>query len=249
MALARLNMPGVVLYGGSIAPGQFHGREVTVQDVFEAVGAHAAGPDDRQRLQAARGQRVSRRRRLRRPVHRQHDGDRLRNARHLGARQRQRAGDRSRQGQRRASDRRADRQARQAGLPAARHHHRKRRSRMRSRWSPRPAVRPTPCCICWRSRSEAGVELELDDFDRISARTPLIADLKPSGRFVATDLHAAGGSPLVIKRLIESGQIDGDAMTVTGRTLGEERGQARRKRRDSKWCGPSTTRSSRTAAW
>ena len=57
MALARLNIPGVVLYGGSIAPGQFHGREVTVQDVFEAVGAHAAGTDERRRLQAARGRR------------------------------------------------------------------------------------------------------------------------------------------------------------------------------------------------
>jgi len=66
---------------------------------------------------------------------------------------------------------------------------------------------------------EAGVELALDDFDRISDRTPLIADLKPSGRFVATDLHRAGGSPLVIKRLIDGGWIDGRARTVTGGTL------------------------------
>src|SRR5262249_54082082 len=73
---------------------------------------------------------------------------------------------------------------------------------------------------------EAGVQLTLDDFDRISARTPLIADLKPSGRFVATDLHAAGGSPLVVKRLVESAGIAGDAMTVTGRTLAEESARA-----------------------
>jgi len=73
---------------------------------------------------------------------------------------------------------------------------------------------------------EAGIELELDDFDRISAKTPVIADLKPSGRFVATDLHAAGGSPLVIKRLVEAGWIAGDAPTVTGRTLAEESASA-----------------------
>jgi dihydroxy-acid dehydratase len=69
---------------------------------------------------------------------------------------------------------------------------------------------------------EAGVPLELADFDRISARVPLLADLKPSGRFVATDLHAAGGSPLVAKRLVEANAIDGAAATVTGRTIGEE---------------------------
>ena len=69
---------------------------------------------------------------------------------------------------------------------------------------------------------EAGVELTLPDFDRISSKTPLFVDLKPSGRFVATELHAAGGSTLVVKRLVESGAVAGDAPTVTGRTLGEE---------------------------
>jgi dihydroxy-acid dehydratase len=73
---------------------------------------------------------------------------------------------------------------------------------------------------------EAGVDLKLDDFDRISARTPVIADLKPSGRFMATDLHAAGGSPLVIKRLIDAGWMAGDMPTVTGRTLSEEAASA-----------------------
>jgi dihydroxy-acid dehydratase len=73
---------------------------------------------------------------------------------------------------------------------------------------------------------EAGVELELADFDRISARVPLLADLKPSGRFVATDLHAAGGSPLVAKRLVEAGAVDGSAQTVTGQTLGAEASRA-----------------------
>src|SRR6185503_3021894 len=73
---------------------------------------------------------------------------------------------------------------------------------------------------------EAGVELALDDFDRISARVPLLADLKPWGRFVATDLYAAGGTALVAQRLVEAGAIDPGAPTVTGRTIGEEAAQA-----------------------
>jgi dihydroxy-acid dehydratase len=73
---------------------------------------------------------------------------------------------------------------------------------------------------------EAGLDLSLEDFDRISARVPLLADLKPSGRFVATDLHAAGGSPLVAKRLVEARAIDGSAPTVTGRSLEQEAADA-----------------------
>jgi len=73
---------------------------------------------------------------------------------------------------------------------------------------------------------EAGVPLALEHFDRVSARVPLIADLKPGGRFVATDLHRAGGIPLVARRLIEGGFIDGSALTVTGRTLGAEAAEA-----------------------
>jgi dihydroxy-acid dehydratase len=74
---------------------------------------------------------------------------------------------------------------------------------------------------------EAGVDLRLEDFDRISAKTPLLADLKPSGRFVATDLHAAGGSPLVVKRLVDAGLLAGSVPTVTGRTLAEEIAEAK----------------------
>jgi dihydroxy-acid dehydratase len=73
---------------------------------------------------------------------------------------------------------------------------------------------------------EAGLALELADFDRISARTPLYVDLKPSGRFVATELHGAGGSPLVARRLLEAKAIDGSAPTITGRTLGAEAADA-----------------------
>jgi dihydroxy-acid dehydratase len=70
--------------------------------------------------------------------------------------------------------------------------------------------------------NEANIPLTIDDFDRISARVPIIADLKPAGRFVATDLYAAGGTPLVAKRLIDAKLIRGEALTVTGRTLAEE---------------------------
>src|SRR6516165_7862255 len=69
---------------------------------------------------------------------------------------------------------------------------------------------------------EAGVPLSIDDFDRISSRTPILADLKPGGRFVATDLYAAGGTPLVAKRMLEAGLLQGECVTVSGSTLGEE---------------------------
>ena len=73
---------------------------------------------------------------------------------------------------------------------------------------------------------EAGVELELEDFDRVSSRTPLLADLKPGGRFVATDLYRAGGVALVAKRLLEAGLLNEAEQTVTGRTIGEEAAEA-----------------------
>jgi dihydroxy-acid dehydratase len=69
---------------------------------------------------------------------------------------------------------------------------------------------------------EVGVDLAIDDIDRISRRTPLLCDLKPGGRFAAVELHRAGGIALLTRRLIEGGHIDGDALTVTGRSLGEE---------------------------
>jgi dihydroxy-acid dehydratase len=69
---------------------------------------------------------------------------------------------------------------------------------------------------------EAGVPLEIEDFDRISSRTPLLADLKPGGRFVATDVYRAGGIPVVAKRLLDAGLLHGDCLTVTGRTIADE---------------------------
>ena len=69
---------------------------------------------------------------------------------------------------------------------------------------------------------ELGIELTMDDFERISRQTPLFADLKPGGRFVATDLYAAGGVPVILKRLAKAGILHGEAITVTGKSIGEE---------------------------
>jgi len=75
--------------------------------------------------------------------------------------------------------------------------------------------------------NEAKISLSIDDFDRISSRVPILADLKPGGRFVATDLYAAGGTALVARRLLEAGLLRGECLTVSGRTLGEEAAAAK----------------------
>jgi dihydroxy-acid dehydratase len=102
-----------------------------------------------------------------------------------------------------------------------------------SRIVTRESIENAIACICASGGStngvlhllavarEAGIALEIDDFERISKRTPLLADLKPGGRFVATDLYASGGVPVILKRLDEAGLLHRDAMTVTGQTIGE----------------------------
>ena len=221
MALARLNIPGLVLYGGSIAPGHFHGREVTVQDVFEAVGARAAGrmtESDFKMLEdvacpgagACGGQFTANTMAI---------VCECLGIAALGS------------GSVPATDPAKARVGHRVGEQVVSLVQRNLRPRQ---IITRKAIDNAIAVVAATGGStnavlhllaianEAGVGLMLDDFDRISARTPLIADLKPSGRFVATDLHAAGGSALVVKRLVESGGIAGDAMTVTGRTLAEE---------------------------
>jgi dihydroxy-acid dehydratase len=221
MALARLNMPGVVLYGGSIAAGNFHGVNVTVQDVFEAVGAHAAGrmsSADFKLLEdvacpgagACGGQFTANTM----SIVCESLGISVLGANSVPA---------------------LDPHKAEVGRAVGERTVALARSRLRPREIiTRTAIENAIAVVAATGGStnavlhllaiakEAGVELELADFDRISARTPLIADLKPSGRFVATDLHAAGGSALVLRRLIESGHVTGSALTVTGRTLAEE---------------------------
>ncbi len=221
MALARLNTPGLVLYGGSIAPGEFHGREVTVQDVFEAVGAHASG-----RMNDADFQLIEDRAC---PGAGACGGQFTANTMAivcealgisvLGS------------GSVPATDPEKAHVGKAMGEQVVRLVESGRRPRD---IITRRAIENAIAVVAATGGStnavlhllaiarEAGVELALPDFDRISARTPLIADLKPSGRFVATDLHAAGGSPLVIKRLIEGQKIDGTTLTVSGHTLAED---------------------------
>ena len=225
MALARLNVPGVLLYGGSIAPGHWHDRQVTIQDVFEAVGAHATGSitdADLCRLEddacpgagACGGQFTANTMAI---------ASEFLGIAALGS------------GSVPATDPRKAAVARGAGERVM--------ELVRSGLRPRDvitraALENAIAAVATTGGStnavlhliaiarETGLELELADFDRISARVPLLVDLKPSGRFVATDLHAAGGSPLVAKRLVEAGAVDGTAMTVTGRTLAAEAAQA-----------------------
>jgi dihydroxy-acid dehydratase len=221
MALARLNIPGLVLYGGSIAAGQFHGQAVTIQEVFEAVGAHGAGrmsDADLSELESVAC-----------PGAGACGGQFTANTMALVCEFLGIAAVGS--GGVPANDPKKADVAREAGERVMRLV----RDEVRPRdIMQRPAFDNAIASVATTGGStnavlhlmaiahEAGVTLALEDFDRISSKVPLLADLKPSGRFVATDLHAAGGTALVAQRLIDAGVLAKDAPTVTGRTLGEE---------------------------
>ena len=225
MALARLDIPGVMLYGGSIAPGEFHGRNVTIQDVFEAVGAHASGRMSDADLLTMENQAC--------PGAGACGGQFTANTmstvgEFLGI---------SAMGFNDvpALDPEKPRIGREAGALVL--DLLKRNVRPRQLIT-RDSIENAIASVAATGGStnavlhllaiarEAGVELSIDDFDRISARVPLLADLKPSGRFVATDMYRAGGAALIAKRLKEAGILKCDAMTVTGRTIGEEADRA-----------------------
>jgi dihydroxy-acid dehydratase len=221
MALARLDRPGLMLYGGSIAPGRWRGRDVTIQDVFEAVGAHAAGrmtEADLRDLEAVAcpgagacgGQFTANTMSA--------VGEAL-GISPLGANSVP-----ALVPEKAEVARAAGRQAMallRSGL---------RPSRILTRTSIENAIRVVAATggstnavlHLLAIAHEAGIPLDIDDFDRISAATPLLADLKPGGRFVATDLYRVGGVALVLRRLLDAGLLDGSALTVTGRTMAEE---------------------------
>jgi dihydroxy-acid dehydratase len=221
MALARLDVPGLVLYGGSIAPGKWNGRDVTIQDVFEAVGGHAAGKITDADLAALESSAC--------PGAGACGGQFTANTMAivceflgiaaLGSGSVPALDPKKRDVARAAGERVVDLVKRQV--------------RPRQILT-RAALENAIVSVAATGGStnavlhllaiarEAGVELALADFDRISARVPLIAHLKPSGRFVATDLHAAGGSGLLAQRLAGAKLVASSAATVTGRTLGEE---------------------------
>ena len=221
MALTRLDIPSLMLYGGSILPGRWHDQDVTIQDVFEAIGKHATGEmsdDDLYELEGCASPGAG-------ACGAQFTANTMACAFEVmgitpmgsgmvpavaGAR---------------------EQVARDCGelimqvlaedlCP--------------SRIITRESIENAIATVAMSGGStngvlhllavanEAGIELTIDDFDRISERTPLLGDLKPGGRFVAKDLYEAGGVGVLAKRLDEAGVLHRDAITVTGRTVGEE---------------------------
>jgi dihydroxy-acid dehydratase len=220
MALARLDIPGLALYGGSIAPGHLRDRDLTIQDVFEAVGAYSSGRINHDQFKAVENTAC--------PGAGACGGQFTANTmstvmEFLGI---------SPMGSNGipATDAAKDEAAFNAGKLVV---ELLRRDVRPSQIITRHSIENAIASVAATGGStnavlhllaiarEAGVELSIDDFDRISARTPLIADLKPGGRFVANDLYKAGGIQLVAKRLIDAGLIHADALTVTGKTIGE----------------------------
>ena len=221
MALARLNIPGLVLYGGSIAPGNLHGHDVTIQDVYEAVGAHAQKRMSDADLLAMENSAC--------PGAGACGGQFTANTmamvgEFLGL---------SPMGSASvpALDARKPEVAQAAGAKVM--------ELLRDDLRPRQiltrdAFENAIASVAATGGStnavlhllaiayEVGVGLSLDDFDRISEHVPLLADLKPGGRFVATDLYHAGGTGLVAKRLDEAGLLHGSALTVSGKSIGDE---------------------------
>jgi dihydroxy-acid dehydratase len=221
MALARLDIPSLMLYGGSINPGQFQGRDVTIQDVFEGVGAHAAGKMTDEELHdlecsacpgagACGGQFTANTM----STAMEFMGISIMGSASVPA-----------------TDPKKDEVAHQVGRQIM---ELLRQDLRPSRIITRKSLENAIASIATTGGStngvlhllaiatEMGVPLVIEDFDTVSARTPLLANLKPWGRFVATDVHAAGGTTLIAKRLLEAGLLHADEMTVSGRTIGEE---------------------------
>lgn len=225
MALARLDIPSLTLYGGSIMPGHFQGRDVTIQDVFEAVGQHAEGTITVEELDdliskgcpgpgACGGQFTA---------NTMATAVEILGIAPMGS------------GSVPAAVDEKDQVAYEAGqlvmdmLAADR-----RPSQIITRKSLENAI--TSVAATGGSTNgvlhllaiahEAQIPLTLEDFHAISQRTPVLADLKPGGQFVATDLYRAGGIPLLAQRLAEAGLLHTDELTVTGKTVGDEASQA-----------------------
>jgi dihydroxy-acid dehydratase len=221
MALARLDVPSVMLYGGSIKPGRLHGKDISIQDVFEGVGAYAAGKiTDDELLEienhaspgpgACGGQYTA---------NTMSTAFEMLGISAMGSSMV--PAENGRKGQVAvevgelvmeliAEDRKPSDIITKESLENA-------IALVAATGGSTNAVLHLMAVA-----NEAGVPLALEDFDRIADQTPLLADLKPGGRFYATDLFHAGGVPVVVKRLLDAGLIHGDAMTVTGRTIAEE---------------------------
>jgi dihydroxy-acid dehydratase len=220
MALARLDLPGVVLYTGSIAPGVFRGREVTVADVYEAIGAYAAGTLDADGLHELESVAC--------PGAGACGGQFTANTmstvlEFLGL------SPAGLNGIPALSPTKADAAYRCGRLAVDL----VRRDVRPSGIVTRAALENAAASVVATGGStngvlhllaiarEFGLDFTIDDFDRIAARTPVLADMKPWGRFHATDVHRAGGVALVARELAKRGLVHGELPTVDGRTLGE----------------------------
>jgi dihydroxy-acid dehydratase len=226
MSLARLNIPGLILYGGSIAPGQFEGHAVTIQDVYEAIGKHARGGITDAQLKsleiaacpgagACGGQFTANTMAL--------------VCEFLGIAPMGLSSVPATNSAKGAAGERAGEMV--VDLL--------RRNITPSQIITKSSIENAIAGVAATGGStnsvlhllaianEANIPLSIDDFDRISSGVPILADLKPGGRFVATDLYAAGGTALVAKRLLEAKLLHGESLTVTGRTLAEEAAAAK----------------------
>src|SRR5579884_1390919 len=220
MALVRLNVPGVVLYGGTILPGHYKGKDITIQDVFEAVGANAAGRIGDDELLAIENAAC--------PGPGACGGQYTANTMSTvmeiiglspmglnGIPQ---------------VDQRKHGAAHQCGAVIM--------NAVRKNLRPRDivtrkAIENAIASVAASGGStnavlhllalarEAGVPLNIEDFQELSHKTPLLADLKPAGRYTAADVDKAGGIPVIAKRLLDGGYAHGDAMTITGKTFAE----------------------------
>jgi dihydroxy-acid dehydratase len=226
MALARLNLPSLMLYGGSIMPGEFHGKPVSIQDVFEAVGSHARGKMTTEELNELERRAC--------PGAGACGGQFTANTMSI------------------AFEFLGISPLGFNGVPALdpkKHQVAKECGRilinlLKKDLRPRDiitrhALENAIAAIATTGGSTNGVlhllaianemslPLSIDDFDTINRKVPLLADLKPGGHFMAADLYQAGGTPLVAKWLLEAGHLHGNQMTVTGRTLAEEAATAK----------------------
>jgi dihydroxy-acid dehydratase len=221
MALARLNIPGLVLYGGTIAAGTYQGKDVTIQDVFEAVGANAAGKiTDKELLDLEN---------VACPAAGACGGQYTANTMStvmeiIGL---------SPMGFNSvpAMDPQKDEIAFRCGEVVL---NCLKQSIVAKDILTRPAFENAIAAVASTGGStnavlhllaiarEAGIPLQIDDFQTVSERTPLLADLKPSGRFVAADMHRAGGIRLLAQRLVRGGHVHPNALTVTGLSISAE---------------------------
>jgi len=220
MAMARLNLPSIFLYGGTIMPGKYKGRDITIQDMYEAVGAYSTGQMSLQELLEME--------KVACPGEGSCAG--LYTANTMASAFEALGISLPGTASIPAIDDRIYDAAYRSGVQVIR--------LMENGIKPRDIMTyeafenavTTVCAMGGSTNSvlhlpaiahEAGVKLSIDEFDRISRRTPHIVDMRPGGRYVMVDLDRVGGVPAVLKKLLEAGLLHGDALTVTGKTLAE----------------------------